>query len=481
MTDNVNFTKWLQPENFLLLMFLFVLAWAPFPLGSNRVWAELILAEGLGGVLFLWSGAALMGFASVTSLVRRLWVPALCVLTALGWALFQSVDLLWLEKATGLPFSFFAHRVWELTSQALGAKVGAYVSVDPEKTRQAVVATSLSIAAFFLAFNLARDRARAAVLLNGLIIIALFYAVMAVVMLQLEIDLQSWLIPEAIPTLDRLTGPFVNPNHFAEYLALGSLAALGTFVESVRQTVVWDRGGQMLFRSALFSLSGPNALRLAAIVGLLSVLLLTQSRAAVFALMTGILALAIMLSRGRDLSPGEAAGRRAIVAILVAVLGLSVALSITPLLDRVQAHGLSDTTRSSLFGSSVDAILTAPMTGQGFGAFERYYPFFADGSVKGQVDEAHNDIIETIADLGVPAGVLFMAGPAFLTWFCFAGVARRRRDRVYPAVAFAASIAVGLHAMADFGLQIPAVAITYAAFLGTGVAQSWRTNMDLVR
>lgn len=481
MTDNVNFIDWLRPENFLLLLFLAVLAWAPFPLGSNRDWAELILAAGLGGVLFLWSGATLLGFASVTSLVRRLWVPALCVFAALGWAFFQSVDLLKLEQASGFPFSGAAHRVWDLTSQALGTKVGAYVSVDPEKTRQAVLAASLSIAAFFLAFNLARDRTRAAFLLNGLIAVSLFYAVMAVVMLQLELDMQSWLIPEAVPSMERLTGPFVNPNHFAAYLALGSLAALGTFVESVRQSVVWDRGGRILFRSALFSLTGPNALRLAAIVFLLSVLLLTQSRAAVLALIAGILALAIMLSRGRDLSPGEAAGRRAIVAILVAVLGLSVALSVTPLLARVDAHGLNDTTRSSLFSSSVDAILSAPLTGQGFGAFERYYPFFADGSVPGQVDEAHNDIVETLADLGIPAGILLMAAPAFLTWICMAGVSRRRRDRVYPAVAFAASVAVGLHALADFSLQIPAVAITYAAFLGAGVAQSWRTNMDLVR
>ena len=57
----------------------------------------------------------------------------------------------------------------------------------------------------------------------------------------------------------------------------------------------------------------------------------------------------------------------------------------------------------------------------------------------------------------------------------------RRKGRVYPAVAVAASVCVGLHALADFSLQVPAVAVSYAVLLGIGAAQSWRTNMDMVR
>jgi hypothetical protein len=35
--------------------------------------------------------------------------------------------------------------------------------------------------------------------------------------------------------------------------------------------------------------------------------------------------------------------------------------------------------------------------------------------------------------------------------------------------------------LADFSLQVPAVAVSYAVLLGIGAAQSWRTNMDMVR
>ena len=481
MDERLNFARWTRPENLLLLFFLAALAWAPFPYGSNRTWAELLLALGFGSILFLWSGVALTGLASVTSLARRLLMPALCLAVALGWGLLQSLDLNLLQQMTGLPFKHLAHPVWALTATTLGTNIGAYISVDPEKTREALLAASLSVASFLIAFNLARERERANVLINGIIAISLAYAIAGVASFYLKVDLQSWLMPDGRADLGRLSGPFVNPNHFATFMALGTLAALGTFVESVRQSVVWDRGWRILLRSGIHTLTGPNAFRLAAIVFMLSALLFTQSRGAVLALIAGIMALAIMLSVGRDLSPGEASGRRAIVAILVAVLGASIALSADPLLNRVQMQGMTDTTRTSLLGSAIRAIQTAPLTGHGFGAFQRYYPIFADGTVPGDVDEAHDDVVETLSDLGLPAGLAYMAAPVLLASMCFAGCFRRRRDRVFPAVGFAASIAVGLHAFADFGLQIPAVAVTYAALLGAGVAQSWRTNMDLVR
>jgi hypothetical protein len=56
------------------------------------------------------------------------------------------------------------------------------------------------------------------------------------------------------------------------------------------------------------------------------------------------------------------------------------------------------------------------------------------------------------------------------------GVFQRRRDGIYPAIAVAATVLVGVHAVVDFSLQIPAVAVTYAAILGMGVAQSFSTT-----
>jgi O-antigen ligase len=368
-----------------------------------------------------------------------------------------------------------------MASKALGAEAGAYISIAPELTRQGVFASGLSVAAFMIAFGLARDRERAATLLAGLVVIAVAYAGVAIAGFYTAFDFQSWLMPDAKPIGARVAGPFVNPNHFATFMSLGALAGLGLFVEALRQSVVWDRGLKVRLRTLVQALTGKNALWLAAVVVILSALLLTQSRGGVIAFLLGTLALIIALAAGNRRTPGEAAGNRAMAALLVAVLGVACALSADPLLGRVSEQGVSDSARAALARSSLEAIETAPLMGNGFGAFQRYYPLFADGSVPGDVDEAHNDLLETIADLGLPAGLAFIAAPILLAGTCFAGCMRRRRDRVYPAVGFAASVVVGLHALVEFSLQVPAIAIAYAALLGMGVVQSWRTNLDLVR
>lgn len=472
---------WLYPERILLALFVIVLAWAPFPYGSNRPWAELALGIGLGGILLAWAGVALTGTTQVVPQLRRLALPMLCIVSALGWGFVQSVNLEAFADLTGISLVALAHPLWDMTDVALGGKIGAYVSVDPELTRQAVFAASLSIAAFLIAFELARDRDRAASIMSGIVVIGFIYAAVALGSFYAKFDFQSWLMPD--PKLDsaRVTGPFVNPNHFATYAALAAIAGLGLFVEKLRQSIVWDRGARLIARTGIQSLTGEVALLFVMIVTTVSALLLTQSRGGVIAFFLGTVALITALVAGRRANKGEASGQRAMAALLVAVLGIAAAVSADPLLGRVQEQGVTDNARAAIAQSTMKAIEAAPLMGHGFGAFERYYPFYSDGAVSGNIDEAHNDILETFADLGIPAGLAYLAVPVVLAWMCFQGCLNRRRDRLFPAVGFAASVVVGIHAAVEFSLQVPAVAITYAALLGLGVAQSWRTNMDLIR
>jgi O-antigen ligase len=473
--------SWTKPEYILAVVFLVVLAWAPFPYGSNRFWAELVLGLGLGIALLAWSGAVLTGMIGVTSLTKRLWAPALCMTLALAWAAFQTLDLSGLASLTGIDITAIAHPIWSLTATAAGGAPGAFVSIDPELTRQAIFVASLSVAAFLLAFELGRDRSRAVLLMGGLVSICVTYAAMAFAELYLHVDFHSWIMPDAKIETGRLTGPFVNPNHLATFTAIGGLAALGMFVETLRQAIVWDRGGKIFARTAIQAMTGSASRWLIATIILLSTLLLTQSRGGVISFLAATLALVVALSIGRRLNGNEAPGRRAMAAFLVAVVAIAAVISAEPILGRMQTQGVEDTSRTSFSRSTLSATEALPLRGHGFGAFQRYYPLYSDGSYVGEVDEAHNDVLETLADLGLPAGLAFMAAPALLAGMCLAGCLRRRRDRVFPAVGFAASVAVGTHAFVDFSLQIPAVAVTYAAILGVGAAQSWRTGTDLVR
>jgi hypothetical protein len=65
-----------------------------------------------------------------------------------------------------------------------------------------------------------------------------------------------------------------------------------------------------------------------------------------------------------------------------------------------------------------------------------------------------------------------MAAIGLLTFRCVLGAINRQRDSIAPIVATAAALLVGVHALVDFSLQIEAVALTFMALLGAGVAQS---------
>ena len=91
-------------------------------------------------------------------------------------------------------------------------------------------------------------------------------------------------------------------------------------------------------------------------------------------------------------------------------------------------------------------------------------------------DRAHNTWLENLFELGVPAAMALFLAIGGLVVICLQGVRRRRRDWAFPAVGVAASVLVGVHAMLDFSLQLPAVAILYACIMGVACAQSWSSR-----
>lgn len=55
---------------------------------------------------------------------------------------------------------------------------------------------------------------------------------------------------------------------------------------------------------------------------------------------------------------------------------------------------------------------------------------------------------------------------------CARGLAKRRRSALYPSLALSASALVAAHALLDFSVEIPGIAITFATILGVGCARS---------
>jgi O-antigen ligase len=142
-------------------------------------------------------------------------------------------------------------------------------------------------------------------------------------------------------------------------------------------------------------------------------------------------------------------------------------------LDDMSASGLTDDTRLMLWNAALRMIHDAPLLGQGLGTYQIAYPSYAGRMMPFIMDKAHNDYVELAAGWGLPAAILWWLALAWLTGLCVRGVLVRRRFRAYPMLAVGASILVGVHSIFDFSLQMPAIAVTFAAILGLGVAQAF--------
>ena len=445
-------------------LFLVGLAWVPLWYGGN-----VPLAWGTNAMLF--PGLAILYEASIALPGRRHAVGLRVV--ALPAALFGAV-ILWIgfQTATWAPAAF-ANPIWGMAADALGQPLAASISVNRDLTELALVRLVTAASVFWLALQLCRDGARANRLIAGLAVIAAGYAAYGII--AARTGQLGW---QEIPTLDgRVTSTFVNENSYATYAGMGLIAASGLLIRCYQRGAT--EGGSWRLRLAAFiEISGREAAWSigAAFVGI-AALLLTGSRGGVLATGAGLGVVGVLaLRRSRQ-------HRRRPVGAIVLILGLVSATLV--LFGNIVAHslgtsGLADSNRVAVLVLTARSILDAPLLGFGYGTFSDVFPLYRDQSIslQGAWLQAHDSYIEQLQGLGLAFGGMLIAALALLALRCWRGAIQRQENAAIPQVAAGAACLVGLHAAADFSIQIQAVTLTFMAILGAGVAQAMSSRVD---
>ena len=456
--------QWLQNAGFVL--FLLTLAWAPFPLGSNRPWAWALLSLLIATSWLLWCA----GQSSLTlaqELLHRLKLPLLLGLLCLLWAFIQALPLV------PLPL---ANWVWRGAGNQLGNWTGA-VSIAPWRTlTEAMKLTSYGLA-FILVVMFSSQGPRARFLFNALIVICGSYAAYSLVLAALGMP-QLELFYAGHRHSKALAAPFVNRNSFATYAALGALCAGARLVEGARKNIIAWSGPRAYTMTLIQYLFGRGSVWLSCSLLCVGALLGTASRAGNGAFVVGALVAAFL---ARTLNAGDTGKRRArwIGLGLVASFIALVLMDGGQLADRLNdfsTASLRAGARLQLWTAALAMIRHRPFGGFGLGSFVQAFPIYDVRMMPFIMNKAHNDYLELAAGWGLPAAMLWWTALGLLLWRCLRGVYERRRRRLYPLVAVAASAAVGAHAIFDFSLQMPAIALTYATILGIGVAQAFPTR-----
>jgi O-antigen ligase len=445
------------PGTALFLFVAAVVALAPLPLGSGPplAWSTVALAV---AVALLWSAVLPLDWPSAAA--AEVAAPAILWAAALGWIVVQSVSF--------TPAAWHAG-IWRDAGEALGQALPGAIAADRQAPMASLVRLLSYTGVFYLALRLGREPQRAKAAIALVAVSGCAYAAYALVAFWAGNTRLLWL--PKIYFLKDLSGTFPNRNSYATYLALVLLAVVGRGLdrfEALRLSGAW--------RTRLAQLSefvGGNVWQLLAVFVVATALLCTHSRGGCAAAAAGLVALAGARALGSGFRPRRSTLWLAVVGGLALIaIGISGGTTI----DRILGTDISTEERMAVWRQVIRAIGDHPFAGTGLGSFGLVFPAYRTADVLNLYTRAHNDYLETMLELGIPAALCQFAALAWLAGLCLRGARQRRRDAVIPSLGFAATIVVGLQSLADFSLQWPAVAIVYAFVLGTGVAQSRGTR-----
>ncbi|MEO1158832.1 MAG: O-antigen ligase family protein [Pseudomonadota bacterium] len=449
-----------------------VVGFSSFWLGSNRPLAWSMNAVMVGGlVMFTCLSLQLEARRYPALMVSRLWAPVVMFGLGICWAIVQIIPL---GSATA------GHPAWQVAGEALGRDMPSTISINPSETLWAIVRYLTAAAVLLSVYVLARSTRNAQIILRIFLVLTGFAALYGLTRLSLSLDKILWFDE---PDTGYLTAGFINRNSAATYFGMAFLASLGLVINKVRtllQSTSHDSGREVVRKLAL-AMAGLLGFDLVLLVLMFVSLLATGSRGGISFTILALFFMLLLYSvkmtmRGRSVGGGPV-WVAIILSITVLILGIF-ELSGARLVGRLLNQGFEADTRIGTYGQTLEAVRDYLYLGSGLGTFQDVFTAYRVELSPDRLvwDKAHNDYLELLLGLGLPAATLVLLAFASLFFKTTRGFFARHRDAHYAAIAAAACVLVGLHSLVDFSLQIQANTFAFALLLGVGLAQSWSTR-----
>lgn len=467
-------------SNLVFWLLIATVAIAPLPFASNRPLPWSVLSAMVAVLLLLWGldrvHAALRQGATVTMRVSGALdgptqpTPAAVTIDrlALVFAIAFGALIIWYWFQISPLSAGLAHPAWAEAARALGEPLPGAIALDPGVGAQQAMRLLAYGGVFFLAFVLCRDRRRARWAFIALAVAGLAYAAYGLFAMFSGYKTVLGIVPSAYSR--SVTSTFINRNSYATYAGLCVLIAMGPLLSELRHLIRSGASPIAMLRTVSEEATPVFYVSALAIATGVMAVILTGSRAGVASLLLGLVVFGLSMLIVRDLSLRAFLTLAGVGALLVAA---AMMVSGDFLVERV-GDGIEHDARWVLFEVGRQVAGERSVAGHGLGGFAAAFNggLRASPGFDAYVDYAHNSYLELAVEGGIPALLLSLALVGMAVGICIAALFSRARGTSFAIAAIAGAALVAGHSMADFSLQIPAVAVTFMLMLGVASAQS---------
>jgi hypothetical protein len=334
------------------------------------------------------------------------------------------------------------------------------LSLQPDMTLERAFWYAALLLTFLLVYRRTAHEPRAAIYRATLFGSFVTLAIVGILNHMTAPDRLLWI--RTAPESTRPFGPYVNPDHFAGVMELGVPWLLGYGLMTLAR-----RGAPARLRAGhVLALTGGG-------VGIAAAFLAASKTAALTIGVSSAVLIAIAAWRGRGrMRWGLVAGSAACVLLLGAIAFSG------PLRGRLEdfraAHegGLSTNDRNIVWTVGLGMAKDYALTGSGFGAFREVIPAYLPRGDSGLWLQLHNDYLEMVLAGGLVAVTLVAwLAAVFASRVVRAVRAESADGRLLPSLGLAMGlVALALHEIVDFNLQIPANALLFVVLAAMSVS-----------
>lgn len=377
----------------------------------------------------------------------EVWSTTLWELLILGLVLFWGLDMVvagrWLFSRNPLVLPMLGLLVWGVVQLAPWSATS--LSFDPYATLQATIKLLAALLFFWLFATFVNTEERRHVAAKVIVLVCTLIALIAIG--------QSYL--GKLVWQRAAFGPFVNRNHFAGFLVMGSGLAGG---------LLFGRGTR---REWLAVYASALLLMIAGVV-------MSASRGGVLALVAALLFLLVVAAPTWGTQPGKEKGASVLGWVVrtagVLLLGLGTLAVASGLvgseglvanfaqLDKetqTTAAAYDRYSRRDIWQASWQLVQAHPLTGVGLGAFPVAYTRYDQSSGSQRVEQTHNDYLQILTDAGAVGGGLALVFVLLLLVRGFHALnTRDKRRRALVLGALTGCFALAVHSVVDFNLQV---------------------------